>query len=197
DGDEIYLFSADASGNLTGYSHGFHFGAAAGGVTFGRYVTSTGDEHFVAQIVPTLHASNAGPRVGPVVIKQIMYHPPDRSRGLDDTVDEYVEIASIAAEAVPLFDPQFPANTWQLRGGISFDFPTNLTLLPGGSLVLVSFDPADQTALAVFRGRYGQFAGTPVVGPYNGKLNNDRDSVELNRPGSPGSNGVPRILVDE
>ncbi|HXJ60397.1 MAG TPA: lamin tail domain-containing protein [Verrucomicrobiae bacterium] len=196
DGDEVYLFSADGAGNLTGYSHGFHFGAAAGGVSFGRYVISTGDEHFVAQRVPTLQAANAGPQVGPVVIKEIMYHPLDQAGGLDETVDEYIEIANITAEAVPLFDPSSPANTWQLRGGVKFDFPTNVTLRPGGSLVLVNFNPAESAALASFRGRYGQFAATPVSGPYLGKLNNDRDEVELNRPGPVTSNGVPRILVE-
>src|SRR6185436_20757597 len=34
EGDSVYLFSADAAGNLTGYSHGFSFGAAERGVTF-------------------------------------------------------------------------------------------------------------------------------------------------------------------
>lgn len=49
DSDEVWLFSADIAGNLTGYVHGFRFGAAEDGVTFGRHVTSTGGEHFVAQ----------------------------------------------------------------------------------------------------------------------------------------------------
>ena len=35
-GEEIYLYSGDAAGNLTGYSDGFSFGAAANGITFGR-----------------------------------------------------------------------------------------------------------------------------------------------------------------
>src|SRR5262249_24788050 len=33
EGDEAYLFSGDASGNLTGYYHGFGFGAADKGVS--------------------------------------------------------------------------------------------------------------------------------------------------------------------
>src|SRR6185503_417015 len=51
-GEQVYLFSSNAGGHLTGYSHGFIFGGAARGVTFGRHVISTGDEHFVAQIAP-------------------------------------------------------------------------------------------------------------------------------------------------
>ncbi len=37
DGDEVYLFSGDAQTNLTGYVHGFQFGAAPDKVSFGRY----------------------------------------------------------------------------------------------------------------------------------------------------------------
>ena len=196
-GDQVYLFSGDAGGNLTGYSHGFIFGGAANGVTFGRHVISTGDEHFVAQISRTLSASNAGPRVGPAVIRQIMYHPPDLPGALDNTADEYLEVANITADAVPFFDSAAETNTWQVRGGVSFDFPTNVTLPPGGALVLVSFNPSDVTALAAFRGKYGQFTATPAFGPYAGKLDNGRDSVVLNRPGAPETNGVPRIVVDE
>ena len=48
-GEEIYLFSADANGNLTGYSDGFHFGAAQNGVSFGRAVISTGEAQYPAQ----------------------------------------------------------------------------------------------------------------------------------------------------
>ena len=51
-GDSIYLISGDAKTNLTGYSHGFSFGAAANGVSFGRYVNSTGEEQFPAQLAP-------------------------------------------------------------------------------------------------------------------------------------------------
>src|SRR5262249_55986338 len=37
-GDSAYLFSGDSATNLTGYSHGFAFGAVAAGVTLGRHV---------------------------------------------------------------------------------------------------------------------------------------------------------------
>src|SRR5204863_4351092 len=75
DGDAIYLVSGDANTNLTGYSHGFSFGAAADGVSFGRHVISTGEEQFPAQRVTTRATGNAGPRIGPVVISEIHYHP--------------------------------------------------------------------------------------------------------------------------
>jgi hypothetical protein len=62
-GDQVYLFSGDGV-QVTGYAHGFAFDAAASGVTFGRYVTSTGEEQFPGQRLPTPGAPNAGPRVG-------------------------------------------------------------------------------------------------------------------------------------
>ncbi|HEX2751212.1 MAG TPA: lamin tail domain-containing protein, partial [Verrucomicrobiales bacterium] len=74
-GDEVYLFSADAAGNLTGYRHGFKFGAAEDGVTFGRVVTAAGQEFFAAQTQPTLGGPNSSPRSGPVVISEIHYRP--------------------------------------------------------------------------------------------------------------------------
>ncbi|HXG49315.1 MAG TPA: lamin tail domain-containing protein, partial [Methylomirabilota bacterium] len=130
-GEEVYLVSGDANTNLTGYSHGFAFGPAANGVSFGRHVTSTGDEEYPAQISVTLGAANSGPRVGPVVIQQIMYHPPDLPGDVDNQNDEYVLLRNITGQPVALYDPQFPTNRWRVRGGVDFDFP-GMTSMPAG-----------------------------------------------------------------
>ena len=74
--------------------HGFEFGAQVNGVSFGRYVTSDGVEHFVTQHRSTLGAANAGPKVGPVVINEIMYAPPGFGSNAD-TLDEYIELRNI------------------------------------------------------------------------------------------------------
>src|SRR4029434_3311196 len=95
-GDAIYLTSGDANTNLTGYSHGFDFGAAANGVSFGRYVISTGEEQFPALWPTTRDAGNAGPLIGPIVISEIHYHP-------DTGSDEFVELKNTFNIAVPLF----------------------------------------------------------------------------------------------
>ena len=60
-GELAYLFSADTNGNLTGYNHGFKFGASFPGVSFGRYVDSAGEETFPAQISRTFGWQNSGP----------------------------------------------------------------------------------------------------------------------------------------
>lgn len=197
-GEQVYLLSADpVSGALTGYSHGFSFGAAEHGVAFGRQVVSTGDEHFVAQIGRTPGLANTGPRIGPVVIRQIMYHPPDLPGGVDNSADEFIELRNISTAPVPLFDPAFPTNVWRVRGGITFDFPTNTVLAPTQSVVLVNINPADSVALAGFRAKYGAFVGVPIVGPYGGKLNNSNDRIDLQRPDVPDTNGVAHFTVDE
>src|ERR1051326_2177212 len=43
-GDNVFLFTADASGNLTGYRRGITFGSAEHGVSFGRFLTSIGSD---------------------------------------------------------------------------------------------------------------------------------------------------------
>jgi hypothetical protein len=84
----------------------------------------------------------------------------------DNVVDEYVELTSISAQPLPLLDPDHPENTWHLDGGISFQFPTQVTLFPQATLLLVSFDPqADAVKLSAFRARYNVAAGVPVFGP--------------------------------
>jgi hypothetical protein len=197
-GEEVYLLSGDpGSTNLTGYSHGFAFDGSPAGATIGRYTISTGDDHFVILTNNTLGGPNGGPVVGPVVIRQIMYHPPDLTGGVDDQADEYVELVNISGAPVPLYDPSASTNAWHLRGGIEFDFPTGFTLGAGSNLVLVSFPPANPTFATPFRGRYGLFATTPLFGPWSGKLDNSSDSIEIKRPDVPDTNGVAYIPVDK
>jgi hypothetical protein len=195
-GDEVYLFSGDANTNLTGYFHGFQFGASDLGVSFGRHVISTGEERFVAQSGYTPNGPNSGPRIGPVVIAEILFHPPELSNGQDNVTDEYIVLRNLTAGPVRLFDPAQPANTWQMGGAILFHFPTNATLPAQGMLVVVSFDPADTVSSNGFRARYGLPADVPLFGPYAGKLDNSGETIELLRPGVPEAGVTPYVLVE-
>lgn len=181
-GDEVWLFSGDANTNLTGYLHGFRFGAAQNGVTFGRYVNSIGEEQFPAQIARTQGAANSGPRVGPVVINEVMYHPADGG-------DEFVELKNITGNTVQLFDPTHSTNRWKLAG-INFTFPAGMQIAPNGLLVIAAADPA------AFRAKYNVPTSVPVLGPYAGALQNDGETLDLQRPDTPDTNGVPYITVD-
>jgi hypothetical protein len=194
--DEAWLFSADAGGNLTGYAHGLIFAAAEAGVPFGRYVTSTGEEHFVAQAAQTFGGVNAGPKVGPVVVNEIMYRPTEMGTN-DNSDDEFIELQNIAGVSVPLYDTNAPANTWKLTEGVDFVFPANITLAAGEFVLLANFDPTDAAALSAFRAKYGVPVGVRIFGPYGGQLDNSRERVELKKPNPPVAGSVSYVLVDE
>jgi hypothetical protein len=201
-GEEIYLSSGDGT-QLTGYQHGFKFGAQINGITFGRYISSDGIEHFVSQKVTTLGTLNSGPKVGPVVISELMYAPPPF--GLDaDTVDEYVELRNISDQAVPLYSALYPTNAWRVGGAVQFTFPLGTTLAPWSFLVLVSFDPVhDPASLSWFRSQYKLGNDVVILGPYQGHLGNQDESLALYQPDNPElptslhPGLVPYVLVEE
>lgn len=199
-GDDVWLFSGDANTNLTGYYHGAEFEASANGSSFGSHLTSVGAEHFVTQRALTLGTNNAGPLVGPVIIRAIMYHPPDvisNSVATDDDSNEFIELLNTASTNVPLFSAVAPTNTWRLRDAVDFSFPTNTTLAAGSNLFLVSFNPTNAAQLAGFRSKWALPTSIPVFGPWTGKLSNDDDDLKLERPDAPNLDGsVPFILVE-
>lgn len=199
-GDEAYLLSADAAGQLTGYLHGFPFGATLNGESLGRYVTSTGEEQFVRQAARSLGSSNVGPKVGPVVISEVMYHPPDvftNGAYWDNTEHEFIELHNLSGAAVPLFDPNAPTNSWRLRDAVQFAFPTNTFLAAGERVLVVSFDPVAQPDFtAGFRAAYGLDAGTRLFGPFAGKLANDHNRVELIQPDMVRNYGTGTVVTD-
>ena len=195
-GEEVWLFSGDTNNLLTGYAQGFGFGAAEAGVSFGRYVNSQGSEDFVAQSVLTLGTNNAAPLVGPVVINEIMYHP--QALTTNDPPASFIELLNITTTNVPLYHTAAPTNTWHLRNAADFDFPTNVTLPPGGTLLVVGFDPATNTAaLASFRSRYGVATNVPIYGPWQGSLPNSDGALELKKPDPTVSLNPPHVMVDK
>jgi hypothetical protein len=196
-GDEIYLFSTDTYDNLTGYQHGFRFGAAEAGVPFGRYVNSVGAELFVAQALATPNATNSAPKVGPAVISEIHYRPADLAGGADNATDEFIEVQNITAAPLPLFDSVAPTNTWRIDGGVSFSFPTNVTLSPGALLIVANFNPTHASLLASFRSRFGVPTNVIVLGPLDGQLDNSADTVTLSKPGPADPAGAAYIIVDQ
>jgi hypothetical protein len=160
-------------------------------------------------------ATNVYPKIGPLVINEVLYHPPDIleifyiggfyfTNRIDDATNEFVEIYNVASTNVPLydpvsayFDPDYPqygiyadgrTNTWKLRGVADYNFPTNVTLAPGKYLVVVNFDPFNPTnaaMLAAFRAKFAVPPDVPIFGPYGGKLSNSEGSVELKKPDPP------------
>lgn len=187
-GEEAYLYSAAEGGVLTGYSHGVSFGASQNGVSFGRYVTSEGEIEYPAQAYLTLGSANAGPRVGPVVINEVMYHPAAGKA-------EFVELKNISGSAVTLHDPANPSNTWKIAG-LGYSFPPNTTIPAGGVLLVVSGDAG------AFRTSNSVPAGIQVLAQFGGELKNEGESLQLQFPDTPetgvgGTVYVPYVTMDE
>jgi hypothetical protein len=217
-GDQVYLSEA-ANGQLTGWRAEARFGASENGVSFGRHETSVGAD-FAAMSALSLGtsvnaasptnqislfrtgqgATNPSPKVGPVVISEIMYHPPDVvADGItnDNAIEEFIELRNTGSVPAPLHDPAHPTNGWRLRDAVDFQFSAGHSIPPGGHLIVVSFDPlTNGVALASFQARYG--SNLTLAGPFSGKLDNSSDSVELVKPDAPQLDGsVPAVLVEK
>lgn len=219
-GDNVVLSEAK-NGALTGYRISQKFPASANGVSLGRVMTSVGAD-FAPLISPTFGvdnpqtvaefrtgkgAPNTGPQVGPVVINEIMYHPPDivtSTSTNDNVLDEYIELRNITSTDVLLFDPVYPANTWRLDNAVTFAFAMGTKIPPGGFILVVGFNPqSNASQLAAFRTKYNITDDVRIYGPWTGKLSNDGETVELLRPDvpqappHPDAGYVPYVPVDK
>ena len=201
-GDEIWLLSANSSGDLTGYLHGFEFGANENGVTLGRVVNSVGKERAVRQSANTLSARNSTVATGPVIISEVMYHPPDLG-GENNLRDEFIELRNPTDSPVMLYDPEHETNVWEISNGVDFAFPPSTSIPAHGHILVVGFDPAnDVVSLLRFLAAYGLGGSETILGPFDGKLNNNEERVTLRRPDSPqpafaeDPGFVPMIEVD-
>ena len=98
----------------------------------------------------------------PLVISEIMYHPPARVDGLNG---EFVELHNSQPWAEDL-------SGYRLSGAVDFEFPGN-TVIPGGGFLVVASSPSDSESL---------FGIQDVLGPYDGQLSNDGETVRLRNP---------------
>ncbi|MGD8501891.1 MAG: lamin tail domain-containing protein, partial [Phycisphaerales bacterium] len=174
-GETLYLHSGQG-GVLTGYSEEERFGASETGVSFGRYLKSTDSYNFVSMSTNTPGSANAYPKVGPIVITEIMYHP----GGPADT--EYVELLNIGSAGVTFYD-FVTSEPWRFTDdpdnpGIEFFFPEDppATLGPGEYMLLVK-------DLGVFGSKFTVPEGVQIFEWHTGRLDNGGESVQLSMPG--------------
>lgn len=182
-GELVHLFGPSV-GFRPDYTEQEDFGAAATGVSFGRHFkASTRTYNFVAQATPTPGAANSAPLVGPVVISEIMYHPPDPNGDA-----EYVELANLTTNAVTLFDAT-TGTPWKFTQGITHTFPASppLTLAAGEKIVLVR-------NATLFAQTYQPAPGTRVFQWTSGGLDNGGETLELAKPGDTNSLGVRQYI---
>jgi hypothetical protein len=193
EGDDVYLLQADpATGKLLNFIDHVDFGAAANGESFGRWPNGEGSLYPMAS--RTFGMANSGPRIGPVIISELMYNP---QSGNDDL--EYIELTNIT-------DAPLDLAGWRFDAGVDFTF--GATTLPArGTLLVLRFDPnnaGNAAKLAAFRAAYPSLPqNAQLVGGYagaqnGGVLDNGGETVRLSRPDAPQPGGfVPMLLVDE
>ena len=175
-GETVYLYSGQG-GEVTGfYQTQQKFDASETDVTFGRYEKAelSGGYDFVRQSTPSQDAVNNGPLIPDIVITEIYYRPP---AGADY---EFVELYNRSGSAVTLetrvttetsprvFVPEVV--TWRLEG-TGYEFPPGVTIEPD-HYILLARNPANYSS-----------APCAVYGPYDGKLNNGGEELEIQIPG--------------
>jgi hypothetical protein len=107
-----------------------------------------------------------------------MYNP-DWPVGSSYTNDqyEYIELCNITTEPVTLYDYE-KGEPWKFTNGIEFIFPAETPVtIPAGGYLLVVKNPA------AFSWRYPGVPLEEIFGPYDGKLNDAGEKLELGMPG--------------
>jgi hypothetical protein len=174
-GGDFVLHAADGT-TLVGFGAFRGYDPTEDGTVLGRHVNSSGDSDFTTLVSATFGSANAAPKVGPIVINEVHYHPQDNGAVPPVGGDEFIELKNISAAPVSLLD-------WEFATGITYIFG-NVTLAPGELLVLTNVTPAQFAA----NSQNAQIpAGVKVFGPYVGSLDNAGENVELYRPGPNGT----------
>ncbi len=171
-GETLYLYSGQDA-NYPDYLVEAPLGPSETFYSFGRYRTSIGVYSYVTMSEMTPGDKNAYPRVGPVIINEIMYHPTGNADA------EYVELLNIDEGPVTLFD-FVVMKPWRFtdNSGIDFWFPSDdpVTLEKGEHLLLV------KDAAAV-RKQHKIPPGVRMMQWPSGKLANQGEDLYLLKPG--------------
>ncbi len=185
-GEEVCL-SSGLAGQPTGYRNKEDFGASETGIAFGRYYKeSTDNYNFVAMSENTPMLSNAYPKVGPVVISEIMYHPEIFWGNWDA---EYIELCNITDDTVSLYDVN--GISWKFTDGIEFTFPP-YTSMPPKAIFLVVRD------VNIFQTEFNDVPpGAQIFQWESGRLDNGGEKIEISAPGDYDENGdLQYIRID-
>ena len=92
-------------------------------------------------MTPTFGQNNSPPKTGPIIINEVMYHPPEIAGNppTDNARDEFVELHNITMTAQGV-------GGWRLKGDADFVFAAGTTIQPGEYVLLVTFNPSTDTA---------------------------------------------------
>lgn len=192
-GAEAVLTRGDGV-RITGFGAFEDFSVTPPGETLGRYVRSDGKTDFSPMLFATPGAANAPPRVGPVVVREIMYNENELPGATGKDTAEYIVLQNISTTSQPMFDPSNPSNNWWLRGEVDMTNDFLGVQIPPGDFIILT-----RTNEAVFRARYNAPISVPVFGSWeNGGLGNGGGEVRLDAPLPPAPDGsVNRYEVDQ
>ena len=183
-GEELYLTRFIENG-LVAVIDAVRFDGQESGLTFGRY--PDGGE-FYYTLNPTRDGANV-PASRSTVISEIMYHPANDT----NTWEEFVELHNATSGALPLYNTN---GGYRIRGGISFDLPSNISIPAKSAIVVVSFDPANAVETIRFKNTFGLENGNVTfIGPFTGRLGNSSDRITIEKPEAPDLPGEPLIWI--
>lgn len=205
-GDSVVLSEVDGTANLNSYRSVVKFGAAGDNVSFGRVTVGGGAapefwpmaSHTLGQDNPVdvaqfrlgLGLANSQPLTTPIIVNEVMYHPPDLNAA-DNVRDEFIELHNVTTSNVDV-------SGWKLKGAADFVFPAGTIIRPGDYILVVGFNPTTDTAsLTAFRTNYSLTTATRIYGPFTPKLPNSTASVELAYPGTAVLGVTPFVNVDK
>ena len=156
-GEAIFFIKPDGSRILDAVQ----FSTQQNGIAMGRWPDGAND--FYRLQAKTPGAPNAPILISPVVINELMYDP---ISGNDD--DQYVELYNHGTTNINL-------GNWQLAGGVTFTFPTNVMLASNGYMVVAK-------NLTNLLAKYPNLNATNVVGNFSGKLSHNGEYLALTMP---------------
>jgi hypothetical protein len=129
---------------------------------------------------PTPGAANGAPRVGPIVINELMYYPPGFAY-------EYLELRNLTGADVLLNDPAAPGSAYKFAGDFAYTFPVGAHVPAFGFALLV---PTDE---ATFRTLYDVPPGVPVYTYAGTDFSNTGENLTLYRQTPAGDMLVDRL----
>jgi len=183
-GETVYLYRPGGGSGVGPLVERARFGVSPNGVSFGPVFLSTGEVHQVLLQAVTLGGPNAAPRIGPLLIEDVMYDP-------NGGRDEYVALRNVGSGSASLCAAEAGNRPAILRVEDEdvFTLPCGPMLEPGDRLYISGESPD------ALRQQYNIPAEVIVVGPFDGRLSNEGELVELIWPQPPETDGVVHYFV--
>jgi hypothetical protein len=100
-------------------------------------------------------------------VSELMYDP------VGGSDFEFIELHNVGLSSLDLSGAKFTQ-------GIDFTFPPGTVIAPGGFLLVVPGTNSDN--FTAFRASYGLAPSVPMVGPFEGKLDNNGETITLKAP---------------